>query len=71
MQDSHACVDSGVFSALTGVVGSIQASECIKVLLSIGERLESKLLTIDLKNNDFRIVKLNRDQQCKVCNVNK
>jgi len=71
VQDSDACVDSGVFSALTGVVGSILASECIKVLLSIGERLESRLLTIDLKNNDFRIIKLNRDEQCKVCNVNR
>ena len=71
VSDSNACIDSGVFSALTGVVGSLQASECIKVLLDIGDRLESRLLTIDLKNNDFRIVKLNRDQQCKVCNVNK
>ena len=68
VSDSNACIDSGVFSALTGVVGSIQASECIKVLLDIGERLESRLLTIDLKNNDFRIIKLNKDNQCKVCN---
>jgi len=71
VSDSDACVDSGVFSALTGVVGSVQASECIKVLLDIGERLESRLLTIDLKNNDFKIVKLNKDMQCKVCNANK
>ncbi len=71
VSDSNACVDSGVFAALTGVVGSIQASECIKVLLDIGERLESRLLTIDLKNNDFKIIKLNKDKQCKVCNVNK
>lgn len=71
VSESDACVDSGVFAALTGVVGSMQASECIKVLLDIGERLESRLLTIDLKNNDFRIIKLNKDKQCKVCNVNK
>jgi len=70
ISDSNACVDSGVFAALTGVVGSIQASECFKVLLGIGERLESRLLTIDLKNNDFRIISLNRDKQCKVCNDN-
>ena len=70
VSDSNACVDSGVFAALTGVVGSMQASECIKVLLDIGERLESRLLTIDLKNNDFRIIKLNKDKQCKVCNAN-
>ena len=68
VSDSNACIDSGVFSALTGVVGSLQASECIKVLLDIGDRLESRLLTIDLKNNDFRIVKLNKDKECKVCN---
>ncbi len=71
ISDSNTCVDSGVFAALTGVIGSMQASECIKVLLDIGERLESRLLTIDLKNNDFRIIKLNRDKQCKACNVNK
>lgn len=67
VSESNACVDSGVFAALTGVVGSMQASECIKILLDIGERLESRLLTIDLKNNDFRIIKLNKDKQCKVC----
>ena len=62
------CMDQGVFSMLTGLIGSIQASESIKVLLSFGEKLESKLLLIDIKNNSFRTISIPKDSKCEYCN---
>ncbi|MBH44553.1 MAG: molybdopterin-synthase adenylyltransferase MoeB [Gammaproteobacteria bacterium] len=65
--DDLSCSDYGVLSTLTGIVGSIQANESIKVLLDIGEKLESKLLMIDAKNLSFKKIKINKDPNCKVC----
>jgi len=62
------CIDQGVLSMLTGLIGSIQASESIKILLSFGERLESKLLLIDIKNNSFRTIRIPKDNKCEYCN---
>ena len=53
---------------LTGLIGSIQASESIKVLLNFGEKLESKLLLIDIKNNSFRTISIPKDNKCEYCN---
>ena len=61
------CLNQGVLSSLTGVIGSIQASEAIKVLLNIGESLESKLLLIDIKFSNYKTVKLTKDPKCKIC----
>ena len=66
--DNEACIDQGVLSSLTGVVGSIQATEAIKVLLNIGTSLDSKLLLIDLKHATFRIIKILKDKKCSECN---
>ena len=65
--DDLSCSYYGVLSTLTGIVGSIQANESIKVLLDIGEKLESKLLMIDAKNLSFKKIKINKDPNCKVC----
>ena len=62
------CIDQGVLSMLTGLIGSIQASESIKVLLNFGEKLESKLLLIDIKNNSFRTISISKDYKCEYCN---
>ncbi|MEC7832989.1 MAG: HesA/MoeB/ThiF family protein [Pseudomonadota bacterium] len=64
------CIEQGVLSSLTGVVGSIQATEAIKVLLNIGESLESKLLIIDMKFSNYKVIKLTKDNNCKICNSN-
>ena len=61
------CSDQGVLSSLTGIIGSIQATEAIKVLLNIGKRLESRLLIIDAKLSDYRCLKLNKDPKCPSC----
>lgn len=66
--DEHdSCARSGVFAPLTGIVGSIQAAEAIKVLLDIGETLEGGLLHIDARTMQFRRARLRADPDCPVC----
>jgi len=61
------CSTAGILGSVAGVVGSIQATESIKVLLNIGETLESKLLIIDIKNLLFKTIKINKDLNCRIC----
>ena len=67
LDESTNCVDQGVLSSLTGIIGSIQATEAIKVLLNIGEILQSKLLVIDMKFSNYKVIKLSKDSNCKIC----
>ena len=64
------CAEAGVLGALTGVVGSIQAVETLKLLLGIGESLTSRLLLIDALSMDFRQVRIPRNPQCPLCGEN-
>ena len=64
------CAEAGVLGALTGLVGSIQAVETLKLLLGIGESLASRLLLIDALSMDFRQVKIRRDPKCPLCGDN-
>ncbi len=52
---------------LPGVVGTIQATEAVKVLLGLGEPLIGRLLTYDALGMRFREVKLRRDPRCPLC----
>ncbi len=61
------CAEAGVLGALTGLVGSIQATEALKLILGIGESLSSRLLLIDALSMDFREVRLKRNPQCPLC----
>lgn len=61
------CAEAGVLGALTGLVGSIQAIETLKLLLNIGESLSSRLLLIDGLSMDFRTVKIRRNPNCPLC----
>ena len=61
------CAEAGVLGMLPGLVGSIQATETVKLILGIGESLASRLLLIDALNMEFRTVKLRRDPQCPLC----
>lgn len=61
------CAEAGVLGALTGLVGSIQATEALKLLLGIGNLLTSRLLLIDALSMDFREVSLHRNTQCPLC----
>ena len=64
------CAEAGVLGALTGLVGSIQATEALKHFLGIGESLSSRLLLIDALSMSFREVKLKRNPSCPLCGDN-
>jgi molybdopterin/thiamine biosynthesis adenylyltransferase/rhodanese-related sulfurtransferase len=61
------CDEAGVLGVLPGVVGLIQATEVIKVLLGRGETLKGRLLTYDALRMTFREFKVRRDPRCAVC----
>ena len=61
------CAEAGVLGVLPGIIGSIQASEAIKLLLGIGEPLIGRYLLFDALDTTFREVKLRRDPECPVC----
>ncbi len=61
------CAEGGVLGVLPGIVGSLQASEALKVLLGIGETLEGRLLLIDALATTFDEVSVARDPACPVC----
>jgi adenylyltransferase/sulfurtransferase len=64
------CAEAGVLGALTGIVGSIQAIETIKLILGIGDSLAGRLLLFDALTMEFRAVRLRRDPDCVVCGEN-
>ena len=64
------CAEAGVLGALTGLVGSIQATETLKLILGIGESLQSRLLLIDALSMDFREVRMKKNPSCPLCGDN-
>jgi molybdopterin-synthase adenylyltransferase len=61
------CGEAGVFGAVTGVMGTLQATEVLKELLGIGETMAGRLLIWDALGSRFRTIKVPRDPACKVC----
>ncbi len=60
----------GVFAPLTGIVGSLQAAEALKLLAGIGTLLTGRLLLIDTLSQTLRTVAFGRDPACSVCGDN-
>ncbi|MDQ6926194.1 MAG: molybdopterin-synthase adenylyltransferase MoeB [Candidatus Eremiobacteraeota bacterium] len=63
------CEASGVLGVLPGLVGTIQATETLKLLLGIGEPLIGRLLLVDGLRMDFRSMRVRRDLACPACGV--
>jgi molybdopterin/thiamine biosynthesis adenylyltransferase len=61
------CDEAGVLGVLPGVVGLIQATEAVKLLLGKGDPLRGRLLTYDALAMTFREYKVRRDPSCAVC----
>lgn len=61
------CSQNGVVAPLTGVIGSLQAMQAIKVLIGFGDTVPGKLLLVDLKQMQFHQVRINKQQACPVC----
>ena len=64
------CAEGGVFGILPGTIGTIQATESIKVILGIGETLTGKLLLYNALDMSFEFVRLRKNPKCKVCGKN-
>ena len=61
------CAEGGVFGVLPGVIGSIQATEAIKIITGEGETLEGRLLLYDALTMDFQEMRIRWDADCPVC----
>ncbi len=61
------CAEGGVFGVLPGVIGAIQATETIKLILGIGSPLIGRLLIYDALHMSFDYVKLKKNPECKIC----
>jgi sulfur-carrier protein adenylyltransferase/sulfurtransferase len=61
------CAEGGVLGVVPGLVGTIQATEAIKMLLGLGETLVGRLLTIDVMTMAFRTIEIRRDPECPAC----
>lgn len=61
------CAEAGVLGILPGVVGTLQATEAIKVLLGKGDLLNGRLLQYDSMGMQFRVFKLRRNKACPAC----
>jgi len=61
------CAEGGVLGVLPGIVGVIQATEAIKLMLGIGEPLIGRFLIYDALKMRFRELKLKKDPECPVC----
>jgi sulfur-carrier protein adenylyltransferase/sulfurtransferase len=64
------CAEGGVLGVLPGTVGTLQATEAIKLILGIGEPLIGRLLLYNALDMSFEFVKLRKNPKCKVCGPN-
>ncbi len=61
------CSNNGVLAPVVGIIGSIQATEAIKIITGVGKVLDGRLLLLDAMNMDWRSLKLKKDPACPVC----
>ncbi|MBL4686375.1 MAG: molybdopterin-synthase adenylyltransferase MoeB [Nannocystaceae bacterium] len=64
---SPSCQEAGVLGVLPGLVGCVQATEALKLILGTGESLSGRLLMFDALGTKFRTLKLRKDPECRVC----
>jgi adenylyltransferase/sulfurtransferase len=65
------CAEGGVLGVLPGVVGTIQATEAVKLIIGQGDPLIGRLLLFDALKMKFRELKLRKDPKCPLCGTNK
>lgn len=65
--EGEPCSQVGVLAPLLGIVGSIQATEAIKIMTGIGATLSGKVIVIDAHDGDIRTLRLRKDPACPAC----
>ena len=61
------CAEAGVLGVLPGVIGTIEATEALKIILGIGETLSGRFLVYDALSITFRELKLGKNKNCPIC----
>ncbi|MEJ2597696.1 MAG: molybdopterin-synthase adenylyltransferase MoeB [Anaerolineales bacterium] len=64
------CAEGGVLGVLPGTIGTLQATEALKIILGIGDPLIGKLMLYNALDMSFDFVKLRKNPNCKVCGSN-
>jgi adenylyltransferase/sulfurtransferase len=64
------CAEGGVLGVLPGTVGTLQATEALKVILGVGEPLIGRLLLYNALDMSFEFVRLRKNPRCKICGPN-
>jgi adenylyltransferase/sulfurtransferase len=64
---AETCTQTGILAPVVGIIGSIQATETLKVLLDVGETLTGRLLLLDAYTMEWRSIRLRKDPECPVC----
>lgn len=68
-QDAPNCAEAGVLGVLPGLIGLIQATETLKLVLGLGDSLSGRLLHVDALSMRFRESRLRPDPECSVCGI--
>jgi adenylyltransferase/sulfurtransferase len=66
-EEAPSCAEAGVLGVLPGLIGTVQATEAVKLVLGAGEPLSGRLLHVDALAMEFREFRLRRDPECPVC----
>ncbi len=61
------CAEAGVLGVLPGIIGSLQATEALKLILGIGESLVGRLLTYDALDQSTMLLRISRNLRCRAC----
>jgi adenylyltransferase/sulfurtransferase len=61
------CQEAGVIGVLAGVIGTVQATEALKLVLGIGRPLTNRMLDYDARKTSFREIKVKRNPHCPLC----
>ena len=63
----QSCADAGVLGVLPGLIGTLQATEALKLLIGLGESLAGRLLIVEALSGRFRTIEVERDPSCPAC----
>jgi thiazole biosynthesis adenylyltransferase ThiF len=66
-EEQQTCATNGVIAPITGIIGSIQALEAMKLIMNIGETLIGRLLLVDGYTMEFNTMKLRKNPSCPTC----
>jgi len=69
MESADTCAQTGVLSPIVGMIGTVQATEALKILGGFGKTLEGRLLLLDGFSMDWREIQLGKNPKCPVCST--